>query len=395
MSWKESDCVSERLEFVSLASVDGANMSALCERFGIARKTGYKWLNRWKSEGKAGLEDRSRRPSNSPLQTSSSIEDEVVRLRKSHPRWGGRKLRKRLEGLGHKDVPSASSITRILHRHDLICSLESQKRVAWKSFERDLPNDLWQIDFKGDFEMSCGSRCFPLTILDDHSRYSLGIIACANQRRATVKDHFRSVFQNYGIPRAIYVDNGNPWGNSNGRTRHSQLSAWLMRQDIKVIHGQPHHPQGRGKIERFHRTLKLEVLQDRRLSDLVDAQSAFDPWRSIYNHERPHESLDLAVPASRYQISDRSFVEVTKAFEYNDDFKVRKLDKETRTFHFKNKRYRFSEAFVGQRIGLRETEKDGVWDICYCRFRIAQLDERTDEITCDRRLAEPRSARFG
>ena len=153
---------------------------------------------------------------------------------------------------------------------------------------------LVSADFKGDFEMSCGSRCFPLTILDDHSRYSLGIIACANQRRATVKDHFRSVFQNYGIPRAIYVDNGNPGGNSNGRTRHSQLSAWLMRQDIKVIHGQPHHPQGRGKIERFHRTLKLEVLQDRRLSDLVDAQSAFDPWRSIYNHERPHESLDLA-----------------------------------------------------------------------------------------------------
>jgi len=394
VGWKESDRVSERLEFVSLASVEGANMSQLCERFGIARKTGYKWLKRWKSEGKAGLEDRSRRPGNSPSQSSSAIEDEVVRLRQSHPAWGGRKLRKRLQGLGFEDLPSASSITRILHRHDLICPLESKKRMAWKSFERDAPNDLWQIDFKGDFEMTCGKRCFPLTILDDHSRYSLGIIACANQKRVTVKDHFRHVFQNYGIPRAIYVDNGNPWGVSCGRTRHTRLSVWLMRQDINVIHGQPYHPQGRGKIERFHRTLKLEVLQDRQLSDLVDAQSAFDPWRSIYNHERPHEALELEVPASRYQISERPFKEATETFEYNDHFEVRKLDKETRTFHFKNKRHRLSEAFMDQRIGLRETEQDGVWDIYYCRFQVAQLDLRTKEINYDRRLFEPRSARF-
>ena len=169
MSWKESDCMSERLEFVSLASAEGANMCALCARFGIARKTGYKWLNRWKSEGKAGLKDRSRRPASSPSQTSSSIEDEVVRLRRAHPAWGGRKLRTRLLMLGLQDVPSPSSITRILHRHGLICPCESKKRIAWKSFERDVPNDLWQIDFKGDFELTCGKRCFPLTILDDLS----------------------------------------------------------------------------------------------------------------------------------------------------------------------------------------------------------------------------------
>lgn len=393
MSWKESDHVSERLEFVNLASVAGANISALCERFGVSRKTGYKWLKRWKSKGKAGLQDQSRQPILSPHQTSASLEALVVELRQSHPSWGGRKLRKRLEELGHDEVPSPSSITRILHRHGLICSLESKKRIAWKSFERANPNDLWQIDFKGDFEMTCGKRCFPLTILDDHSRYSLGIVACANQQRATVKEHFRSVFHHYGIPRAIYVDNGNPWGNSNGRTRHSQLSAWLMRQDIEVIHGQPNHPQGRGKIERFHRTLNVEVLQDRRLSSLVDAQSAFDPWRSIYNHERPHESLDLAVPSSRYQLSDRSFQEVTEPFEYNDHFEVRKLDKETRTFHFMGKRYRFSEAFMDQRLGLSATDTDGVWSIYYCRFQIAELDQSTGQITYDRRLAEPRCAR--
>ena len=393
MSWKESDRVSERLEFVSLASVEGANISKLCERFGVSRKTGYKWLKRWKSSGRSGLEDQSRQPSTSPRKTIASLEALVVELRRSHPAWGGRKLHRRLQELGHDNVPSPSSITRILHRHGLICPSESKKRTARKSFERDQPNDLWQVDFKGDFEMTCGRRCFPLTILDDHSRYSLGIVACANQRRVTVQEHFRCVFGHYGIPRAIYVDNGNPWGNTNGRTKHSQFSAWLMRQDIEVIHGTPHHPEGRGKIERFHRTLKAEVLQDRCLSNLVDVQSVFDPWRSVYNHERPHESLALAVPSSRYKISDRNFKEVTKPFEYNAHFQVRKVDKETRTFHFKNKRYRFSEAFIGQSVGLCATDRDGVWAVYYCRFQVAELDLTTGEITY-RRLAEPRSARF-
>ena len=157
--------------------------------------------------------------------------------------------------------------------------------------------------------MSGGGRCYPLTLLDDCSRYSLGVFACDNQRGVTVKTHFRDVFYRYGIPRAIYVDNGNPWGTSGRRTRHSRVSAWLMRQDIYVIHGRPYCPQGRGKIERFHRTLNQEVLQDRQLEDLNDAQSAFDPWRECYNQERLHESLNLAVPASLYRPSVRNFVE--------------------------------------------------------------------------------------
>ena len=394
MSWKESDRVSERLEFVRLASMDGANISLLCERFGVSRKTGYKWLNRWKSEGDSGLLDQSRRPAASPNQTSPSVESQVVKLRRMHPAWGGRTLRRRLLDLGYQNVPSASSITRVLHRHGLISPSESSKRRAWKSFEREAPNELWQVDFKGDFVMTGGKRCYPLTILDDHSRYALGIIACENQQRVTVKDHFRDVFQKHGIPRAIYVDNGNPWGNANGRSRHTRLSTWLMRHDIEVIHGRPYHPQGRGKIERFHRTLKLEVLQDRCLGNLSDAQQAFDPWRGIYNFERPHQSLDLAVPGSRYTPSDRAFQEVTQAFEYSDRFEVRKVDKTTNKFYFQGKRYRFSEAFLDQSIGLAPTEAEGVWDIYFCRFKVAQLTLSTGQIIYDRRLAESRYARF-
>lgn len=394
MGWKESDRVSERLEFVHLASVEGANISALCKRFDVSRRTGYKWLARWKAMGEEGLEDLSRKPSHSPLQTRPEIEQVVVDLRRKHPAWGGRTLRKRLQTLGHQGLPSASSITRILHRHGLIDSGESDKRSKFENFERSLPNDLWQIDFKGDFEMTCGSRCYPLTILDDHSRFSLGIIACGNQKRVTVKAHFRSVFSRYGIPRAIYVDNGNPWGTSGNRTRHSRLSAWLMRQDIEVIHGRPYHPQGRGKIERFHRTLKREVLQDRRLSNLAEAQSAFDPWRSIYNHQRPHQGIEMEVPASRYVISERPFVEVSGKFEYSEDFETRRLHQKTGQFRFQGKGYRISEAFLDQSIGLCPTDTDGVWDLYYCRFRIGQLNQCDETINYDRRLVESRSARF-
>ena len=394
MGWKESDRVSERLEFVRLASVEGSNVSELCRRFGVSRKTGYKWLGRWKSQGKAGLGDQSRQPHSSPAQTPTEVEQIVVALRRKHPAWGGRTLRKRLQVLGHKEVPSASSITRILHRHGLISEADSETHRNFRRFEHSAPNDLWQIDFKGDFAIAGGGRCYPLTILDDHSRYSLGIFACDNQKQPTTKNHFRSVFLRYGIPRIIYVDNGNPWGTSGYRTRHSKLSAWLMRQDIEVIHGRPYHPQGRGKIERFHRTLKREVLQDRQLGNLADAQRAFDPWRTIYNHERPHQALNLEVPASRYTVSQRTFKDVSSAFEYSDRFETRRPNKSTGQFRFANKVYRISEAFLDQPLGLAPTDTDGLLDIYYCRFRIAQLDQRKESIIYDRRLVESRSARF-
>ena len=393
MSWKESDRVSERLEFVRLASVEGANISALCGRFGVSRKTGYKWIARFRSEGKEGLSDLSRRPNHSPAQTDAEVERVVVQLRQQHPTWGGRTLRKRLEVLGHQDLPSASSITRILHRHNLISRDDSNKHKSFESFERNEPNALWQIDFKGDFPMSCGRRCYPLTLIDDHSRFSLGIYACGNQRRSTVQRHFREVFDRYGIPRAIYVDNGNPWGTSGSRTRHSRLSVWLMRQDIDVIHGRPYHPEGRGKIERFHRTLSQEVLQDRRIATLTEAQSIFDPWRSMYNQERPHHALGLDVPASRYRISDRSFEEVSGKFHYSDRFETRRIHKTTGQFRFQGSVYRISEAFSGQSIGLSPTLVDGVWDIYFCRFLIGRLDHREQRIIYDRRLVESRSAR--
>lgn len=379
MGWKECDCVSERREFVRLASVEGVNFSELCRRFGVSRKTGYKWRKRYQEEGDQAMEDRSRRPTSSPLKTADEIEQQVLQLRDSHRAWGGRKIRKRMELQGVTGLPSVSTVSAILRRHGRILPAESLKRRPLGRFEREQPNDLWQVDFKGEFLMTGKSYCYPLTLLDDHSRFSLGIVACGNQKRLTVQEHFRKIFSVYGLPEAIYVDNGNPWGGSH-LMRHTRFTAWLMRHDVEVIHGRPHHPQGRGKLERFHRTLKLEALQDRSLKSLTAAQSCFDAWREVYNLERPHEALDLQTPSANYQVSDRRFTEKTDEFEYSDRYEVRRVNP-VGQFNWRGKQYRISEAFQDHPIGLSATATDGVWDVNCCRFVVARLDERTETIT--------------
>ena len=379
MGWKESDLVSLRSEFVRLASQDGANRSELCRRFGISRKTGYKWLHRWHQVGADGLHDQSRRPASSPKKTDPAIEQAVLAVRREHPAWGGRKIRARLQAQGIESPPSASTITAILRRHGLISQEESAKHRPYGSFERAECNELWQVDFKGEFQLARGNNCYPLTILDDHSRYSLGVIACGNQRRVTVQNHFRSVFKTYGLPRAIYVDNGNPWGTKQGSFRHTQFTVWLMRHDVEVIHGRPYYPQGRGKLERFHRTLKLEVLQGREFSSLRETQREFDRWRNVYNQQRPHESLGLEVPLDRYRASQRSFTEQTEPYQYSDRFQTRRTNRAA-VLNFAGKKHRVSEAFANQTLGIAPTSTDGIWDVYYCRFRIAELNERAGTI---------------
>ena len=378
MGWKESDRVSERKEFVRLSCLEGVNFLKLCERFGVSRKTGYKWVNRFRDQGEEGLSDQSRRPAISPARTSREMEKSVLELRDKHPAWGGRKLRTLLLKQGIA-APSASTITAILRRHGRLNDAASSKHKAWTRFQRSSPNELWQMDFKGEFKVATQQWCYPLTILDDHSRYSLGVQACENQRGETVKNRLRSVFARYGIPQAIYVDNGNPWGTPHRGFRHTRFSVWLMRNNIDVIHGQPHHPQGRGKLERFHRTLSLEVLQERNFLDHREVQSAFDPWRDIYNHQRPHESLEMRVPAAHYRTSDRSFKEQSKPWEYSSRFQTRKTNPHGQ-IQFQGQVYRVSEAFAGQRIGLCPTVEDGLWEVYYCRFLIGKLNQQDGSI---------------
>ena len=351
-------------------------MSALCRQFEISRKTAYKWLGRYRSEGEFGLADRSRRPRTFREPTAAEMEARVLSIRDAHPAWGGRKIRARLQALGERRPPAASTITEILRRHGRITPAASAHRQPYGSFQRSCPNELWQIDFKGEFKMSNGRYCYPLTLLDDHSRFAIGLFACDNQRRGTVQGHLTALFRRYGLPQAIYSDNGPPWGSMNSPTRHTRLTAWLMRLDVRVIHGTPFYPQGRGKEERFHRTLNTELLQDRRFDDLRHTQGRFDPWRDMYNQERPHEALGLDVPANRYHTSSREFPEQLPPFEYSDRFETRRVNG-VGQFRFRGGVYKASEAFQSESLGLSRTGEARVWDVYYCHFRIGRLDERT------------------
>jgi transposase InsO family protein len=350
-------------------------MSELCRRFGISRKTGYKWLGRGEADG---LSDRSRRPRSSPARTASEIERAVLALRDEHPAWGGRKLRKRLQMQGHVDVPAASTITEILRRHGRLEAAESERRQALQRFEHPAANDLWQMDFKGHFGLTGGGRCHPLTVLDDHSRFALCVQALEDEQGRTVQAQLTAVFRRYGLPRRMLTDNGSPWGGCDARHRFTELSAWLLRLGVAVSHGRPFHPQTQGKDERFHRTLTAEVLRYRTFADLRECQRRFDPWREVYNHERPHEALDLAVPASRYRASVRPFPEELPPIEYGPEDQVRRVQQNGR-ITWRGVAYRVGRAFDGQPVALRPTAEEGVWDVYYCCERVAQLDERTQE----------------
>lgn len=369
--------MSERKEFARFASEEGANVSELCRRFGVSRKTGYKWLARLRTAGEDGLADRSRRPHRSPTRTAPELEAMVCALRTQYPAWGGRKLHHLLRNEGLDPVPAASTITGILDRHGLL-SPERRRERDWQRFEAPEPNALWQMDFKGDFPTAAG-RCYPLTVLDDHSRFSLCLVACPDQRAITVQEHLTSVFQRYGLPERLLVDNGSPWG-STAAHPHTQLTAWFIRLGVTVSHGRPYHPQTQGKEERFHRTFAVEVLARRSTwTDWIAMETAFDMFRDTYNFTRPHEALGYAPPASRYQPSPRPFPSHLPPIEYAPGDQIRKVDKEGH-ISFRGQPWLVSRAFAGEPVALRAVA-DGVWDVYYCHQRVGKVDVTT----CERR----------
>src|SRR5688572_19774961 len=260
MPWQEVSTMSLRQEFVMLAMQEGAKMRELCRRFAVSPKTGYKWIARYARHGSWGLADGSRRPHHSPTRTAPALERAVLELRDAHRCWGARKLHRRLQDLGWHNLPVPSTIQAILVRHGRIDAAQSSKHQPWQRFEHAQPNALWQMDFKGHFAVG-PTRCHPLTVLDDHSRYSVCLQACANEQGATVQTHLTTSFRRYGLPQRVAVDNGSPWGDTFD-SPYTPLVAWLIRLGVHVSHSRPYHPQTLGKDERFHRTLKAEVLRE-------------------------------------------------------------------------------------------------------------------------------------
>jgi transposase InsO family protein len=359
MSWKK-DLMTQRLEFITLARTPGANRAELCRRFQISRKTGYKWLSRFAQEGKAALRDRSRRPLSSPAQAAEALEDRVVALRTTQPTWGARKLHRRLFDLGHTALPAVSTVGRILRRRALIDPSSSRAHQPWQRFARSEPNQLWQMDFKGHFPLQRGGRCHPLTILDDCSRYSIGLAACANEQANTVQASLQSVFASHGLPEQILCDNGPPWSGSG--FDYTWLAVWLMRLGIQVIHGRPYHPQTQGKDERFHRTLQHDLLARQDWLDLPQTQRRFDSYRQLYNHDRPHDALQLAVPAACYRPSLRSLPAQLLPIEYAPGTLTRRV-KTKGEVTFQNRFFYIGRAFIGHDVAIHPTASSGLFRV--------------------------------
>ena len=266
--------------------------------------------------------------------------------------------------------PSPSTITAILHRHGQIDPSESSKHQAWQRFERTGPNELWQMDCKGCFPLELGS-CHPLPVLDDHSRFLLGLRACPNQRQETVQAHLSDIFRHYGLPEQMLVDNGPPWGDDTEH-RHTALTTWLIRLGIQVRHSRPDHPQTLGKDERLHRTLGAELLQQTSWSTFQECQEQFERWRELYNTYRPHEALALEVPAERYHPSPRPFPEHLPPILYEPTDSVRKVD-QNGCIYFVNRRFRVGKAFRRQPVALRPAATPGEFEVFFCHQRVATI----------------------
>lgn len=370
MPFEDTSAMKQKLEFVRLAAAQEANVSALCRRFGIGRTCAYKLLARWRAFGEVGLLEHSRRPQSSPTRSAREIEAAALSVRTAHPAWGGRKIARVLarQGLG---CPAASTVTGILRRNGVELGGLGGGAKPFIRFEHAAPNDLWQMDFKGHVPLRAG-RLHPLTVLDDHSRFSLVLEACPDQTTETVKTRLIAAFRRYGLPWRIATDNGPPWGDG-GRNNFTMLGVWLIENGMTVGHSRPCHPQTLGKEERFHRTLKAEALQGPPFESLQAAQRAFDVWRHTYNAERPHQAIADAVPLERYRASARDFADVVQPFEYEPGDQVRKIQQKGTTSLFGHA-VKICKAFTGKAVAFRPTETDGVFDAYFRHQKIQTID---------------------
>ena len=374
MPWMEVTMVAQREEFVQLATGGGVPIAELCRRFGISRKTGYKWLGRFSSGGREALDDRSRRPHRSPRQTPEELAQVILALRHKHPRWGARKLRRLLLNQGLVEVPAASTVNDVLDRAGLLEANRAAHPGPFTRFEDPLPNGTWQRDFKGPVELPDATVSL-LSILDDHSRFLIALQVCPNQRRETVQEVLTMAFRQFGMPDRILIDNGSPWGYTTDHP-YTELTAWLIRLGIGVTHGKPYHPQTQGKVERLNGTIEAELLLGAHFHDQAAFVRGCDGFRQVYNTERPHHALNLDTPLSHYQPSSRRFPEELPPMVYGPDDVVRKVE-QGGAITFRGRRYRIGKAFRGQPVALRPTNAEGLFAVFFCKQHVADIDIAT------------------
>lgn len=323
MPWARTDVKNERVKFVIRAASGQEPMAALCREFGISRPTGYRWRKRFQSGGHlvSAVQENSRRPRHSPRQTDAAKEWRVVELRRQYG-WGAKKI---CVLLGEEGIAlPRTTIHRILKRRDLIGPKESHT-PAQERFERAAPNELWQMDGKGEYRASDGI-CYPLSILDDHSRYAVGLYALGAFTAEAVYPCLVRTFERYGVPREMLMDRGVIWWGTNNGYGLTWLSVRLIEQGVRLLYGRVRHPQTQGKVERFHRTLDEAIRHRGKPRQMNQWPEALEEFRQVYNERRPHEALGMRRPMERYRASARSYQPQPRAWEYPEGSTVRRLN---------------------------------------------------------------------
>ncbi len=376
MPWIQTDPMNQRTRFV-LAYEDGLySMTELCERFGVSRKTGYKWLHRYLEQGLDGLKDQSRAPHHCPHQTPACIEELLVEARRSHPRWGPRKLIDYLRPR-HPAViwPAASTVGALLKRHGLVKGKRRRRKTKHPgagTLVTTAPNQVWGADFKGEFRMRNGQYCYPLTVTDAHSRYLLACQGLPSTRQKGAFEVFEDLFKQMGLPLAIRTDNGPPFA-TRALCGLSRLNVWWIKLGIVHQRIEPGKPQQNARHERMHRTLKAETCRPPE-REMTTQQGRFDAFRWEFNHERPHEALGGAVPASVYVPSARAFPAQLPEPGYLGHYEVRQVST-AGMFRFKQRQVFISQTLARERIALEEVA-DGLWSVYFYDVLLARLDER-------------------
>lgn len=376
MPWSETSPMDQRVQFIADYLRDAMIVSELCELYGVSRKTGYKWIDRYLRQGPAGLDARSRRPRHSPNETPEEVVRAFLEVRSRHPTWGAKKLLV----VVHKrhprwELPHRSTVCDILLRHGMVKRPAQRRRIGHpgKPTSQTLaPNDVWAADFKGQFKTGNGRYCYPLTVSDDYSRYLLGCQALTSTAVQGAKPVFTRLFREYGLPRRIRTDNGVPFA-TNTLARLSSLSAWWVRLGVLPELIEPGKPQQNGRHERMHRTLKAETTRPP-AGSLAAQQRKFNTFRVEFNEERPHEALDQQLPAQRYQPSPRTMPDKLPPFEYPDRFEVRYVSANG-GIRWNRDWVNVSIVCVGEYVGLEEID-DGIWNVYFGALRIGRLHER-------------------
>jgi len=378
MPWRRMEVQDQRVRFVVAATQDEKPLSQLCKEFGVTRPTGYLWLARYREGGVAGIEERSRRPRRSPTQTAVELEAQVVSLREIYPDWGARKLAVLLSRQGI-ELPS-STVHRVLLRHGLVRD-QDRHRPAVMRFEREQPNELWQMDFKGPKNWPKAATA--LSVIDDHSRYLVALQATARPEGRLVQQHLIQAFEECGLPEAMLMDHGTPWWQSQSFAGTTHLSLWLMRQGIRLCFAGVRHPQTQGKVERHHGSLERAITH--RGAPAEGHQQWLDDYRREHNHIRPHEALDMQTPASRWRPSPRRYHPNPAAWEYPEGAWTLKVDGHG-TIDIHERPYRISKALIGERVRIQLVEDRYL--IYYCNTLIRELDPATGRATLIDRFVE-------